>query len=73
VNIKLKDGREFTSEMKDGGMNTSAPDWTRETMAEKFRWLGETVLDTARVDEMLDMAWHLDEIDSVKKLTKLLR
>ena len=73
VTIKLKDGQEYTSGMKDGGMNRSAPDWTREVMTEKFNWLAETVMDTAKADEILDMAWHLEEIGSVKELTDKLK
>jgi 2-methylcitrate dehydratase PrpD len=73
VTIKLKDGREYTSGMKDGGMNRSAPDWTREVMSEKFSWLAATVMDAAKADEILDLAWHLDEIGSVKELTEKLR
>ncbi|MBW2611817.1 MAG: MmgE/PrpD family protein [Deltaproteobacteria bacterium] len=70
VNIKLKDGREYTSGIKDGGMTVEAQEWTRETMAEKFCWLAETVMVPDKIDEILDMAWHLDEIDSVRELTE---
>jgi len=73
VTIKLKNGREYSSGMKDGGMNTSAPDWTREVMAEKFNWLAATVMDATRADEILDLAWHLDEIGSVRELTDKLK
>lgn len=69
VTIKLKDGREYCSGMKDGGMKFPAPEWTREMMAEKFRWLATTVLDSAVIDELLDMAWHLDELNQIKELT----
>jgi len=69
VTIKLKDGKEYSSGLKDGGMTMSDQNWTREMMAEKFRWLSATVLDTATADEIIDMAWHLDEFDSVKELT----
>lgn len=73
VTIKLKDGNEYSSGLKDGGMTMSAQNWTREMMAEKFRWLGATVMDAAKADEILDMAWHLDEIDNVKELTDKLK
>ena len=36
VTIKLKDGREYCSGMKDGGMKFPAPAWTPEMMTEKF-------------------------------------
>lgn len=69
VTIKLKDGREFRSGMKDAGMKFPARAWTREMMAEKFHWLAATVLDAVLVEEVLDIAWHLDQIGSVKELT----
>lgn len=73
VTIKLKDGREVCSGMKDGGMKFPAPAWTREMMTEKFCWLAATVLDSVLIDEVLEMAWHLDEIGRIKELTKMLR
>ncbi len=73
VTIKLKDGREYTSGIKDGGMTVAAQVWTRETMNEKFRWLAETVMESAKADAILDMAWHMDEMDSVRELTDKLK
>jgi len=73
VTIKLKNGNEYSSGLKDGGMSMSDQNWTQEMMAEKFRWLGATVLEAAKVDEILDMAWHLDEIDSIRELTEKLK
>ena len=37
--VRLKDGREFTSGMKDGGMALTAAKWTRKEKADKFLWL----------------------------------
>ncbi len=73
VTIKLKDGREYCSGMKDGGMKFPASAWTPEMMTEKFCWLAATVLDSALTDEVLEMAWHLDEIGRIKALTDRLR
>jgi len=73
VTIKLKDGREYTSGMKDGGMALTAGEWTREMMAEKFRWLAAAVMEPGKIEEILDMAWHLDELDSVRELTEKLQ
>jgi len=73
VTIELKDGRVYTSEMKDGGMALSAWEWTREMMAEKFRWLAVTVMEGDKIEEILDIAWHVDEIDNVKELTGKLK
>lgn len=73
VTMETKDGRRFSSGLKDGGMKLADQHWTKEMMAEKFRWLGATVMDTTKVDEILDMAWHMDELDSVRQLTDKLQ
>ena len=72
VTIELKDGRVYRSGMKDSGLQFPPPKWTREMMAEKFRWLTAPVLETALIDNVLEMGWHLDEIDQIKKLTNML-
>ncbi len=72
VTIRLNDGREFTSGLKDGGMAINAGGWNREMMADKFQWLTATVMELRRIDEVLDMAWHLEELDSVRELTSKL-
>jgi 2-methylcitrate dehydratase PrpD len=73
VTIRLKDGRAFTSGLKDGGMALSKGGWTREMMADKFQWLAAHVMEQKKIDEILDMAWHLDEMDSVRELTTKLK
>jgi len=73
VTIRLNDGREFTSGIKDGGMALSANDWTREEMADKFLWLVANVMEQQHAEKILDMAWHLDELDSVRELTAKLK
>jgi 2-methylcitrate dehydratase PrpD len=73
VTIKLKDGREYCSGMKDGSMKFPAPAWTREMMGEKFHWLAANVLDSTLIEEVLEIAWHLDEIGSIEKLMARLR
>ena len=73
VTIRLRDGREFTSGLKDGGMALTAGNWSREEMADKFLWLAGNVMEQERAEEVLDMAWHLDELDSVGELTAKLK
>lgn len=73
VTIRLKDGSEFSSGLKDGGMAINAGGWTREMMAEKFRWLTATVMEGDKIGEILDMAWHLDEVKRVGDLTDMLK
>jgi 2-methylcitrate dehydratase PrpD len=72
VTIKLKDGREYNSGMKDGGMSYSEPPWTRDMMVDKFRWVAGHVLEAKQIDELLDMAWHFEEIEKVSELTSRL-
>lgn len=73
VTIRLKDGREFTSGLKDGGMALTAGEWSREEMADKFLWLASNVMEQKKAEDILEMAWHLDEIDSLSELTTKLQ
>ena len=73
VTIRLRDGREFTSGLKDGGIALTAGKWTREEMAEKFLWLAANVMKKKKAEAVLDLAWHLDEIENVNKFTDKLR
>ena len=41
-------------------------------MGKKFRWLAGYVLDEARIDTLLDMLWHFEEVPSVRKFTQTL-
>lgn len=70
--IVLTDGRAFRSGAKDSGLRFPPPNWTRERMSAKFRWLTAHVLDTTAIEEILEMAWHLDELDDVRELTRRL-
>ncbi|MCG6912207.1 MAG: MmgE/PrpD family protein [Deltaproteobacteria bacterium] len=73
VTIRLKDGREFNSGLKDGGMAIKGGGWTRAKMADKFHWLAANVMDRRRAEEVLEMAWRLDELESIKALTEKLK
>jgi len=73
VTIRLKDGREFTSGLKDGGMALTAGQWGREEMADKFLWLASSVMEKKKAEDVLDMAWHLEDLDSVRELTSKLQ
>jgi 2-methylcitrate dehydratase PrpD len=73
VTIRLKDGRAFTSGLKDGGMAFSAGEWSREEMADKFNWLAATVMEPEKAALLLDAAWHIEEVEHVSILTDKLR
>lgn len=73
VTIKLKDGKTFNSGLKDGGFSYGGPGWSRETMDEKFKWQTNHVLETSKIEKLLDIGWHFDEFDSAKALIDLVR
>jgi len=73
VTIKLKNGEAFNSGLIKGGLSYGDPGWSRETMAEKFRWQTNHVLETSQIDQVLDIGWHFDEMDSTRKLIDLVR
>lgn len=72
VTITLKDGRSLCSGLQDSGLKFPAPKWTRGMMADKFIWLAAPVLKKALADEVLEMAWEIDNIGPVSKITGLL-
>jgi 2-methylcitrate dehydratase PrpD len=73
VTIRLKDGKSYSSGLKDGGMTMAAQNWTPTMMADKFRWLGQTVLEPSQIEEILALAWNLDELENVSTLTEKLQ
>jgi len=73
VTIRLKDGKSYSSGLKDGGMTMAAQNWTQAMMADKFRWLGETVMEPSQIEEIFTTAWNLDELEHVSTLTKKLQ
>ena len=44
-----------------------------ERLEEKFRWLTGYVLEQDRIDQLLEMLWHFEEVSDVRELTTLLR
>ncbi|MBT4289186.1 MAG: hypothetical protein HOD92_17815, partial [Deltaproteobacteria bacterium] len=73
VTIKLKGGRDFNSGLKEGGFRYVDPGWSRETMAEKFRWQTNHVLNASQIDQVQDIGWHFDEMSSTKSLIDLVK
>jgi 2-methylcitrate dehydratase PrpD len=73
VTIWLKDGKSYSSGLKDGGMTMGAQNWTQAMMADKFRWLAEAVLEPSQIEDTLTTAWNLDEIENVRTLTEKLQ
>ncbi len=70
VTITLDDGRQFASGIADGGIRYPQG-WDRSRVEEKFRWLAGHVLEEARIEPLVDMVWHFEDVDDVHELTRL--
>ncbi len=44
-----------------------------ERLEGKFRWMTGYVLEHDRIDQLLDLLWHFEEVSDVRELTALLR
>lgn len=72
VTITLKDGKKLNSGMI-GEAPFPPPGWDENRVEEKFRWLAAFVLlDEARVNALVDMLWHFEEVPNVRELTQML-
>ena len=71
VTITLKDGRQFASGVVEGGIRYPQG-WDESRVEEKFRWLVGHVLEESRIDSLVDMVWHFEDVDDVHELTRLL-
>jgi hypothetical protein len=72
VTIELRNGRALHSGLVEGEINYPQRCWDEQGLGKKFRWLARHVLDEARVERIVEMVWHLEEISSVRELTELL-
>ena len=72
VTVVLADGRTFDSGLVEEGSRFPNPAWDRERIDEKFRWLTRPVLDEERIDRLLDIAWHFEDVSNVRRLTDVL-
>ena len=70
VTITLKDGRQFASGIVDGGIRYPQG-WDESRVEEKFRWLVGHVLEEARIESLVDMVRHFEDLDDVHALTRL--
>jgi 2-methylcitrate dehydratase PrpD len=67
VEIVLKDGRRFASGLVRADEGPYAPFSDRE-MEQKFRHYVGYVLDGPRLDELVNMVWHVDELPDIREL-----
>ena len=71
VTIVLEDGRAFDSGLVEGSFRFPYAPWEREKIEDKFRWLVRHVLDDKRIDHLLHMVWHFEDVPRVSELTAL--
>jgi 2-methylcitrate dehydratase PrpD len=73
LNIKMKDGREFSAVLDTSRRGPSGPS-SKEELEEKFRSnvaVSNTV-SNKNAEEALDMLEHIDEVDDIKQIINLL-
>lgn len=72
VIIRLADGRTLDSGLVSDSCRIAAHG-DEQRLNEKFRWLTGHVLEQDRIDQLLDVLWHFEEVPDVSELTDLLR
>jgi 2-methylcitrate dehydratase PrpD len=72
VTLVLKDGQVFKSELEDGGFHFPSQVWGEPEIEEKFRWLAANVLDQERINTLVDIVWHFEDVKDVHELTSML-
>jgi len=73
VTITLEDGSKLNSTIQDAGLSFGGAGWRRDEMGDKFRWLTNELIDPHQVDDLVELAWRIDELDNVKELIQLIR
>lgn len=72
VVIRLKDGTTLDSGLVSDACRISARG-DEAGLEQKFRWLTRYVLEEHRLDPLLEMLWHFEDVQDVGKFTSLLR
>ena len=72
VIVKLKNGREYSYQVAWGNVkgNTGNP-LSDDELASKFRDCASLALSPNKVDEALELFWHLEDLKDITKLMKL--
>lgn len=71
VVIELIDGRVLDSGSVEGEINFPQETWDQEGLEGKFRWLAGYVLDEGRVDELVEMLRHFEDVPDVRELVEV--
>lgn len=72
VIIRLADGRTLDSGQVTESCRIAARG-DEQRLEEKFRWLAGHVLEQDRIEQLLEMLWHFDEVTDVGEVSALLR
>ncbi len=70
VTITLQDGRVLHSGLVDGGLRFPQLGWDEARMSDKFRWLAGFVVEGPRIDRLLEMLWHFEQVQDVRQLIR---
>ncbi len=69
VILVLRDGTRLESGLVEGEFSYPPTDWNKNRMEEKFRWLVEPVVGGKLTDDLIELGWGFDGVDSVKEVT----
>jgi 2-methylcitrate dehydratase PrpD len=72
VAVSLKDGRTFTENVTAHHGDTENPA-SREELVAKFNFLVEDILGDGRAARVAETVGHLDALENIRELTRLLR
>jgi 2-methylcitrate dehydratase PrpD len=71
VEIVTRDGESYVAENVEAPWQPPAAPPTDGELEAKFRWLARPVLGAERTDALVEMIWHLEQIDDVHALIGL--
>jgi 2-methylcitrate dehydratase PrpD len=72
VTIELHDGRVLDSGPVEGTIKFPQQHWDAQGLQDKFRWLAGHVLDEERIDALIELIAHLEQVGNVRTLTALM-
>ena len=70
VTLELEDGSSLSSGRVDGGLSFPQPGWDEQVMEEKFHWLVDPVLGSARAGRLVELVRGLETPGSVRELIR---
>jgi 2-methylcitrate dehydratase PrpD len=73
VTITLCDGAVFKSGLVESGICYPQAGWSERRLEAKVRKIASSVLPDATLDKVIDLIWHLDQLDNIRILTSMLK